>query len=222
MLEIQNLNFSYENKMIFHNLCLQLARGKLYCLIGNNGIGKTTFFRLVSGHIQQDEGTIVGNERSDDILFIPSSYQMTEFLTEEEFYTLVLSTYKMEMTVPKKKFVSSDKKRLGEYSEGMKKMVILNIIQQLPQNIILLDELLSNLDMLNKQKYLQELAEFAKVHAKLIVLTTQEVGIAYELKENLCVFHDKKIIQRERAEKNYEDFQTDILAILQQNIGVDA
>lgn len=68
-LEINNLNFSYGEKLIFNNLNLTISKGDFIGLLGKSGEGKTTFVDLILGIHSPHGGTIQVNKKSifDDI-----------------------------------------------------------------------------------------------------------------------------------------------------------
>lgn len=47
--EIENLNFSYNNKCVFKNLCLQVKEGSFTTILGLNASGKTTLINILLG-----------------------------------------------------------------------------------------------------------------------------------------------------------------------------
>lgn len=59
MLEIKGLRFRYQNDpWLFKNVNVKVKPGEVVGLGGRSGIGKTTFAKLISGYLSQDEGTI--------------------------------------------------------------------------------------------------------------------------------------------------------------------
>lgn len=58
MLALHNVAKSFGPKTVLQNLNLEIAPGALHGIIGPNGTGKTTFFRLVLGLLSPDAGTI--------------------------------------------------------------------------------------------------------------------------------------------------------------------
>ena len=68
-LSINGLSFSYEDKIIFDGLSLNLSSEKISVLIGQNGVGKSTLLRIIAGLEEQDKGKItVSNDSNDQIL----------------------------------------------------------------------------------------------------------------------------------------------------------
>lgn len=58
MIEITNLTVGYSKKIIAENLNARLQPGKLTCLVGRNGVGKSTLLRTVAGFQPQLSGSI--------------------------------------------------------------------------------------------------------------------------------------------------------------------
>lgn len=64
--EIENLTFAYEgsDRKIFDNLTLTINGGEKIAIIGENGVGKTTFLKLLMGELQPSYGTIKWAEKA--------------------------------------------------------------------------------------------------------------------------------------------------------------
>lgn len=59
MLRVINLSFSYHDKQIFRDLNLSFSEPEIIAIIGDNGVGKTTLLRLISGELIPDSGRII-------------------------------------------------------------------------------------------------------------------------------------------------------------------
>ncbi|MDZ5252363.1 ABC-F family ATP-binding cassette domain-containing protein [Clostridium sp. LIBA-8841] len=57
VLHVENLKKSYDN-LLFQNVNFDLKRGEKVALIGENGRGKTTLFKIIMGMIKQDSGSV--------------------------------------------------------------------------------------------------------------------------------------------------------------------
>ena len=57
VLHIENLKKSYDS-LLFENVNLDLKRGEKVALIGENGRGKTTLFKIIMGMLKQDSGSV--------------------------------------------------------------------------------------------------------------------------------------------------------------------
>jgi urea transport system ATP-binding protein len=58
VLAVNDLNVYYGESHILRNVDLTIPKGEMVCLIGRNGVGKTTFLKTVIGLLQQKSGTI--------------------------------------------------------------------------------------------------------------------------------------------------------------------
>lgn len=59
-IQIKDLSKAYEGKILLNRINLRLKKGRVYCLMGPSGCGKTTFFHILLGLIQPDEGELIG------------------------------------------------------------------------------------------------------------------------------------------------------------------
>ena len=58
MISVKNLSKKYKNKEIFNDVCLSINKNKLTFLMGNNGSGKTTFIKCLTG-LEKVQGEIL-------------------------------------------------------------------------------------------------------------------------------------------------------------------
>ena len=67
--DFDNVSFAYDSKSDYklHNISYRFKKGKKYCIVGNNGSGKSTFLNLLSGLYDPDEGKIYINGNNADI-----------------------------------------------------------------------------------------------------------------------------------------------------------
>ena len=61
MLELKNINFKRDNKVILKDINLILEDNKFYCITGPNGSGKSTLAKIIMGLITPDSGKIYYN-----------------------------------------------------------------------------------------------------------------------------------------------------------------
>ena len=64
MLEIHQLSFSYGSTEVLHSLSFSLGAGELICLVGPNGVGKSTLFKCILGILRSYSGEILLTGRS--------------------------------------------------------------------------------------------------------------------------------------------------------------
>jgi len=87
MIILKNIKVSFPNKILFNNLNWQITTGSRVGLIGDNGIGKTTLFRIIIGRQRPDEGTVI-LPHNQQIGYLPqdlivlSDYLLKDYLKE--------------------------------------------------------------------------------------------------------------------------------------------
>jgi phospholipid/cholesterol/gamma-HCH transport system ATP-binding protein len=59
IVQISDLRFSRNSKLIFENVSLSVQRGKITAVMGPSGSGKTTLLRLIGGQLSPDAGTVM-------------------------------------------------------------------------------------------------------------------------------------------------------------------
>lgn len=64
MIEITDLAFSYGNIPVLNNITMELQPGRIYGLLGENGVGKTTLLTLLCGLKKTQTGTILADGRT--------------------------------------------------------------------------------------------------------------------------------------------------------------
>ena len=91
MLQIKNLSKSFSNTPILNDVNFSLKLGEICAIVGNNGSGKTTFLKCLSGLMNFETGSIEFNSTNGH-LFLSDKLNIFGDLTIEENLK-VISTY---------------------------------------------------------------------------------------------------------------------------------
>ena len=94
MIEVNNLTKAYQDVTVLNIPELIIPKGESFGLVGNNGAGKTTFFRLVLDLIRPNSGEVISNgsdvSRSSEWKHYTGSFLdegfLIDFLTPEEYF----------------------------------------------------------------------------------------------------------------------------------------
>lgn len=82
MIRINNLAFSYGNVPVLDNITLNLEEGRIYGLLGENGVGKTTLLSLLAG-MKKPKGGSISTDGLDPYSRRPDILANQYFLTDE-------------------------------------------------------------------------------------------------------------------------------------------
>ena len=79
MIQLQNVGLKFDTKVIYDNYSYTFENGKIYCLMGKSGCGKTTMLRLMCGLLNPDSGLITYNnnkikKQQNSIFMMHQSY----------------------------------------------------------------------------------------------------------------------------------------------------
>jgi ATP-binding cassette subfamily F protein 3 len=177
VLRFEDVTFNYgENKPILFETNFVVRRGTKLTLMGQNGAGKSTFFSLITGEFQPEEGRIIKTSSTSIAIakqFIPhTKWNMTvrEFLEsafKEKVYDIdrrAIDVFKtVELTV-------SLDKQIKDLSGGQKgRLLIAQALIQDP-DILLLDEPTNNLDKAG----IQLLTDFMKSYTKTVIVISHD------------------------------------------------
>ena len=142
MLEIRNVKKSFKGKAVLHGLSFSLKQGEITSLIGGNGSGKTTTFRLILNCLEPDEGSISYDERpvrQGDISYLSEQRSLYQDCKVEE--QLMLTVRLNRLKEGKKKI----EKWLDEFRlTALKREVIGRLSKGNQQKVALVNCLLSN------------------------------------------------------------------------------
>ena len=58
MIEARNIHFSYHRRAVLADATLALGPGELVCLLGANGVGKSTLLKLMQGLLKPQRGNV--------------------------------------------------------------------------------------------------------------------------------------------------------------------
>ena len=206
MLEINNLQKSFQRKIALDDISLSVGKGEIYGLLGPNGAGKTTIIRIINQIIEADSGTIRFNgqlmtqAQLAQIGYLPEERGLYKNMQVEEqliFLAQLRGLTKNEaqrnVTHWLTKFGIQDwrSKRVESLSKGMaQKVQFIAALVHDPQ-LLVLDEPLSGFDPVNVELILTEMKEL-KASGKTIILSTHNMQSVDEICDRASLIHEAK------------------------------
>lgn len=190
VVELNDLSCGYAGNAVLRNLCFSMRSGEAVCILGSNGIGKTTLFKTllrfikpISGSIHIDGNDIMQMEKaqlSQFFSYVPQAKESMGNYTVQDIVLMGRARYIRKFSLPSKEDYNAANIALGQLaltdyrdrnystlSGGEQQMVLL--ARAIAQNarFILLDEPASNLDFKNQERLLRAIMQ----------LTSQGIGI---------------------------------------------
>ena len=163
----KQLTKGFADKLLYSDLSFQLPPGGIVGVIGPNGAGKTTLFKLLSGQLQPDEGSVEVGETvkiaygDQDRLMEGDKTLLAAIGGEREVMTIEGREVNLRAYIAKFGFSGeAQKKRIKELSGGEKNRAHLAQALLAGGNLLLLDEPTNDLDVNTLQALENALMEF--------------------------------------------------------------
>lgn len=210
MITINNLDFSYKNVAVFKNISLEFKDGNVYGLLGENGVGKTTLLKIISGLQFPKNGTctvddFIPSERNpyflQNIFYLPEEV-ITEDTTPEKFINKLGVFYPRYdhsyfLNLMKELEVDANNK-FNAMSYGQKKKSLLACALSLRTDYLLLDEPTNGLDIPSKalfRKVILQHSTDAINHVPTIIISTHQVKDVENLIDPIVILdHDEVLL----------------------------
>lgn len=220
---LSNLTIGYKHKIVAKDINTSISAGQLTCLIGPNGVGKSTLLRTISGFQKPIEGQIAiggktvsklsNTERAMLVSVVLTSRPTVSRLTAWEMVGMGRSPFTgflgklsgkdreavekaMEMTGT----TELAQRMTEDLSDGesQKIMIAKALAQQTP--VMLLDEPTAFLDFDSRVDLMRLLAQLAHETGKTILLSTHDLGLACRLGDRLLELQADGITDKTKKE----------------------
>lgn len=218
MLKIDHLKKNYENFLL--DCSLEVKKGHVTGLIGQNGAGKSTTFKAILGLISIDGGAvnILGKpiqqftaKDKQDLGVVLSDSSFSGYLTINDIIPIIENLYEnfdKEFFIEQvKKFQLPRNKRIKNFSTGMKAKV--KILAAISHNVklLILDEPTAGLDVIARDELLEMLREFIEKDEDRSILISSHISSDLEsICDDIYMIHDGKVIMHEDTDVLLSDY----------------
>lgn len=213
-LELKNLKKQFDGRKVVSDLSLSLEKGKLLCILGSSGCGKTTTLSMIGGFQKPDSGSIcldgtditnlLPEQRPVSTVF--QSYGLFPHMTllENVIYGLKFQGYKK--AAARKKGMEylnmvnlADRANayIHEISGGQQQRVALVRALIVEPKLCLLDEPFCNLDANLRIKMRQELKKLQRELDMTMVFVTHDQEEAMILSDSMAIMDQGHLIQND-------------------------
>ena len=210
LLEIKDLNKSFDNKKILKNINLTISNGKIVGLLGKNGAGKTTLIKLMNDLLTPTSGEIlingnkIGVETKKVVSYLPERTYLNKQMKVSEIIEVFTDFYEnFDEKKAKKLLKDLDldiNQQLTKMSKGMQEKVQLVLVMSRKADLYILDEPLGGVDPATRDYVLDTILSNFNEDASVIISTHLISDIERILDE--VVFIDKgKIVLQSDADK---------------------
>lgn len=186
MLQVENLNKKFGKKEVLKDVTFTVKPGERIHIIGKNGSGKSTIFKIITRILKQNSGTVKIDEADviGALIENPSFLEYEAGLENMKFLANLNHNYdedRVRELMGKFSLDPNDEQAVSKYSIGMRQK--LGIIQAVMegQNIILLDEPTRGIDQEGIATFVELLNKLKKKNRSVIIASHDDIpGLDYD------------------------------------------
>lgn len=211
MIELTEASRWYGEVIGLNDVTCRVEPG-ITALLGQNGAGKTTMIRLITGQLRPTTGSVrvfgldpfANVEVYRQLGYCPEIDHFYEFMTGQEFvYSMARfsgmnheeATRVTHDALERVHMTGTANRKIAGYSKGMRQRIKLAQAMIHDPSIILLDEPLNGLDPIGRREIIDILAELADA-GKVIVVSSHILFEVEQMTRNLLLLHHGRLLAR--------------------------
>lgn len=213
MIQVIDLQKVYNGVTVLNIPELTISQGESFGLVGNNGAGKTTFFRLILDLIEASKGgvTVDGEKvmRNDNWKLKVGSFLdegfLIDFLTPEEYFAFVGKLYnKTEGDISffletMKDFFSTEilgtKKLIRDFSKGNQKKIGIAAALLGDPKVLILDEPFTALDPSSQIRLKRFLTDLQQKQQITMLISSHDLNHVTEVCKRIVILEKGKVVK---------------------------
>ena len=225
MIKIENLGFSYGSVPVLEHITMNLKEGRIYGLLGENGVGKTTLLTLLSGLKKPQAGSVVTDG------FVPydrkPSFLENQYYLPDEVAPLNLTARRFAQVRgvfwPNydgdrfleilREFEVEPTQKMNKMSAGQLKKTYISFALALGVKHLFLDEPTNGLDIPSKAQFRKAVTKHTREDS-VIVISTHQVRDLENIIDPIVILDRRDVLVNasleEIAAKFYFDYGTEI------------
>ncbi|WP_303924438.1 ABC transporter ATP-binding protein [Draconibacterium sediminis] len=226
MIQVKNLQKIYNGTTVLNLEELNIAKGEVFGLVGNNGAGKTTFFSLVLDLIRANKGEVIINgiqvSKTEEWKELVAAYIDESFtigyLTPDEYFEFIgelrglnakdVSNFLVDYTDFFKDEILGKKKFIRDLSKGnQKKVGVVGALLGNPE-VIVLDEPFANLDPSSQYQLRNIIKEFSKQKEKTLLISSHDLDHVADVCSRIVILDKGEVVRDvEKTESTLADLE---------------
>lgn len=213
MIQVTRLQKIYNGVTVVNIPELTISAGESFGLVGNNGAGKTTFFRLILDLIEANGGEILSEgqpvKRRDEwkkytASFLDESF-LIDFFTPEEYFSFVGKLYNksqgdIDAFLETMKDIFNDeilgkKKLIREYSKGNQKKIGIAAALLCEPRILILDEPFTALDPTSQIRLKRFLSDIQEKTGVTLLISSHDLNHIIEVCKRIVILEKGNVVK---------------------------
>ncbi|WP_075981161.1 ABC transporter ATP-binding protein [Bacillus massilinigeriensis] len=209
MIEVKNITKKYGRKKVLDGVSFTANKGEITCLIGINGVGKTTILKAImnltpinSGQILLNNGEI-SKKSYEKITFIPDAFIMPPNMSIRDAMSFMADYYRNWNEERAKEllkfFKLQEESKIAELSKGNTAKVNLLLGLAIDVDFLLMDEPFSGIDIFSREQ-IAEVFTSHLIEDRGVIITTHEINDIEHLLDKVVLLDNGKVLREFNAE----------------------
>lgn len=211
MIEFNHVTKKYRSQAALNDFSLSLPAGKIIGLVGENGSGKSTALKLISGIISPTKGSVtvdgeVATRRiSSKVSYLSELDAYYTFYTVGEtvsYYASLYSDFNQSKAEEILDYMKLDRrKKVKDLSKGNRGRLKIAVTLAREVPVILMDEPLSGLDPIVRDAIVKGLLSFIDFEKQTLIITTHEIKEIEPILDTVVLIKDGVLLKMEDVEE---------------------
>ena len=233
MIDVKNLIKVYNDVPVVNIPELSINRGETIGLVGNNGAGKTTFFRMILDLIRAERGEVLSKgenvAHSETWKNYTASYLdegfLIDYLTPEEYFYFIASLSglsKAHTDAELEKYndffngeILNKKKYIRDLSKGNQcKVGVVSCLLQEPE-ILMLDEPFANIDPSTQIRLKNMLRQINQEKNMTTIISSHDLNHVTDICQRILLMEKGKIIKDIQTNSNTKEELEEYFSVMQ-------
>ena len=184
-IEMKNVCKHYSGHRVLEDFSLSVPKGAVYALLGNNGAGKSTSIRIMTGQLAADSGTVavLGLDPLKNAValrlrmgYVPETERLFDFLTPTELFGFLnhfFPDWSMERaTELLGEFHLPPDRKIGSFSRGMYAKTALITVMARKAEVVIFDDPVLGLDTVSRADFMDGLIRSIQEYEHTILVSS--------------------------------------------------
>lgn len=225
-LELISISKKYGKAEVLHNLNLTFENG-IYGLLGPNGAGKSTLMNIITGLLKPNGGEVLLNGENTDKMgrayrkilgYLPQNPALYPFYTGIELLTYFArlkavddSKEKLYELLDMVHLSHAATKKVGSYSEGMRKRMGIAIALLNNPLLLVMDEPTAGLDPKERIRFRNIISKIK--YESIIIISTHIVSDIEHIADNIVLMKSGSILAHDRCNNIIDNMKNNVWCI---------
>lgn len=225
MIEVKNISKSYGRKQVLNGVSFTAKKGEITCLIGVNGVGKTTILNAIMNLTPIDSGEILIDKKKinknsyEKIAYIPDTITMLPQMRIRDAFDFMADFYQSWNEKRAEQLLTffrlQKNERITNLSKGNKAKMNLILGLALDVDYLLMDEPFSGIDIFSREQ-ITDVFTTHLIEDRGVIVTTHEIDEIEQLVDHVVLLDSGIVLKQFNAEQMREEEGKSIVDVMRE------